>query len=87
MKHAGTDTLATLADLLEALRQRTTLKEKSPGIFYLKSSAFLHFHDDDEGIFADVKLDRANYSRHRVSTRQERQSLLRKIDRCLNSLK
>ena len=80
MKHAGADTLERLADLLENLRQRTVLKEKSPGTFYLKSRAFLHFHDDPAGIFADVKLDRRDYSRHRISTVKERAELLKKID-------
>ncbi len=49
----------TIADLLEKLRQRPVLREKSPGIFLLKSRAFLHFHDDPAGIFADMKLDDA----------------------------
>ena len=83
MRHAGTDTLEQLRDLLVELRQRTLLKEKSPGIFYVKSKAFLHFHDDPSGIFADVKLDQENYSRHRVSTRAERMALLKKVDRSL----
>ena len=72
-----------LADLLQELRQRSLLKEKSPGIFYVKSKAFLHFHDDPSGIFADVKLDQQNYSRQRVSNRTERASLLKKVDKCL----
>ncbi len=85
MKHAGQATLEELGDLLEELRERTQLKERSPGIFYVKSKTFLHFHDDPSGIFADVKLDQQTYSRHRVSTRAERASLLRKVDRSLAS--
>ena len=80
MKHAGADTLERLAELLEELRRRTVLREKSPGSFYLKSRAFLHFHDDPAGIFADVKLDHRDYSRHRISTLKERAELLKKID-------
>jgi len=83
MKHAGKRTLENLAEFLEQLRQRTVLKEKNPGIFYLRSKAFLHFHDDPAGVFADVKLDQENYSRHRVSTDTERAKLLRRIDRSL----
>jgi hypothetical protein len=83
MRHAGRDTLEQLSGLLEELRQRTQLKEKRSGIFYLKSKAFLHFHADPSGIFADVKLDQQNYSRHRVSTHAERTSFLKKIDRSL----
>jgi hypothetical protein len=85
MRHAGPDTLEALADLLQELRQRALLKEKSPGIFYVKSKAFLHFHDDPSGIFADVKLDQQNYSRQRVSTRAERASLLKRVDKSLAS--
>jgi len=56
MKHAGPETFVLLASLLEKLRERPLLKEKSPGVFYLKSRAFLHFHDDPAGQFADVRL-------------------------------
>jgi hypothetical protein len=83
MRHAGPDTFERLADLLQELRKRTPLTEKSPGCFYFKSKAFLHFHDDPAGIFADVKLDQENFFRLRVSTRTERMVLLRKIDQAL----
>ncbi|HEY2989099.1 MAG TPA: hypothetical protein VGL11_15310 [Candidatus Binatia bacterium] len=53
-------------------------------MFYLKSKAFLHFHDDPAGIFADVKLDLANYSRCRATTRREQEGLLRRIDKSLS---
>jgi hypothetical protein len=87
MKHAGTDTLALLSELLVELRQRTILKEKSVRIFYLRSVAFLHFHDDPAGIFADVKLDPNGYSRVSVTTRAEQKALLRKIDQRLETFK
>jgi hypothetical protein len=58
MKHADSDTLAQLAPLLIQVRQRVpSLKEKGMGKFYLKSSAFLHFHQDPAGLFADLKVD------------------------------
>jgi hypothetical protein len=41
MKHAGPEALEQLAPLLERLRQRAILQEKSPGVFYLKSKPFL----------------------------------------------
>ena len=83
MKHAGQDILKRLAPLLRELRKRSGLREKSVGVFYLKSKAFLHFHDDPAGIFADVKLDLTAYSRFRVTTIKEQLSLLRRIDKCL----
>jgi hypothetical protein len=59
------------------------LKEKTPGTFYVKSKAFLHFHEDPAGIFADVKLDLQEYSRVRINTAAEQAALLKKIDKCL----
>ena len=56
MRHAGPDTLARIEPLLEELRAREVLRERRPGLFELKSRAFLHFHDDPSGIFADVRL-------------------------------
>jgi hypothetical protein len=41
--------------LLERLRATGRLKERSRGTFYLKSRAFLHFHEDPAGVFADIR--------------------------------
>ena len=73
--------------LLVELRQRAALREKAAGVFYFKSKAFLHFHDDPAGIFADVKLDLKTYSRVRATTKTEQKALLRRIDRSLASLR
>lgn len=56
MRHAGPATLARISPLLGELRSRPVLRERRPGVFYLKSRSFLHFHDDPGGIFADVRL-------------------------------
>ena len=29
--------------------------EKKRGVFYFKSRAFLHFHEDPKGMFADIR--------------------------------
>jgi hypothetical protein len=55
MKHAGEEALAKLAPLLAQIRQAGGLTEKRPGVFYLKSRAALHFHEDPAGLFADVR--------------------------------
>ena len=83
MRHAGTETIKRLAEFLTELRQHALLKEKTPGTFYVKSKAFLHFHEDPAGIFADVKLDLQEYSRVRINTAAEQAALLKKIDKCL----
>ena len=69
MKHASSETLQSLLPLLEQLRNLSGLTERKPGIFYRKSAAFLHFHEDPQGIFADVKLDGRNFTRIDVSQR------------------
>lgn len=87
MKHAGAATLAELTYLLGELRKRKALREPRPGSFYLKSKAFLHFHEDPAGIFADVKLDLVEFERYRATTAKEQQALLARIDRCLTRLR
>ena len=84
MKHAGPAALETLAPLLEKLRKRTAMREKKTGVFYLRSSAFLHFHEDPAGLFADTKIG-ADFTRMRVSTKAEQKELLAAIDRFLKA--
>ena len=81
MKHAGPATLAALEPLLAQLRRRPDLVERTPGAFYRRSKAWLHFHEDPAGIFADVKLDGVEFTRLRVSTAKEQAQLLRLVDR------
>ena len=81
MKHAGQETLEALAELLAAVRARG-LKEPRPGIFYRKGKAWLHFHEDKAGLFADIRLG-AKWERFRVSDAAEQANLLRLIDRSL----
>jgi hypothetical protein len=82
MKHAGPATLARIASLLDELRARQVLRETRPGVFSLKSRAFLHFHDDPSGVFADVRLA-DDFVRMPVTTRSEQADLLERIDACL----
>ena len=82
MKHAGPDTLARISPLLAQLRARTVLRERRPGVFELKSRAFLHFHDDPSGIFCDVRLAE-DFVRMPVTSRSEQSDLLDRIDDCL----
>lgn len=85
MKHAGPDTLARIAPLLAELRARPGLRESRPGVFVLKSRAFLHFHDDPAGIFADVRLAE-DFVRLRVTSASEQSDLLDRIDACLSTV-
>lgn len=54
MRHARDEDLDRLEDLLVQLRTLPGLKEKKRGVFYFKSRAFLHFHEDPKGLFADI---------------------------------
>lgn len=76
MKHAGPDAVARLEPLLAKLRTLPTLVEKRPGVFYRKSSAFLHFHEDPAGLFADLKRG-TEFERFPVNTGVERAALVR----------
>jgi len=78
MKHAGPQALVALADLLEQIRQFADLRERTPGAFYRKSSAFLHFHEDPAGFFADLKIG-DDFERFPVNTPPEKRALLRHI--------
>jgi len=76
VKHAGRETLAALEPLLRQLRKDPGLVERTPGSFYRRSRAFLHFHEDASGTYADVKLDGDKFTRVRATTRQEQSRLL-----------
>lgn len=73
MKHAGDRGLDELEPLLAQVRTLPSLIEKKRGIFHRKSKAFLHFHEDAAGLFADIKVSGdGDYTRLRVSTGAER---------------
>ena len=57
MKHATDNALDQLEDLLKEIRKIERLTEKQRGIFYIKSIAFLHFHEDPTGLYGDLKID------------------------------
>lgn len=84
MKHAGEAALDEREPVLGALRKLPRLKEKKRGTFYVGSKAFLHFHEDPAGLFADLKtsLD-GGYERVRIRTSAERKRLVTLARRAL----
>jgi len=78
MRHATSDTIAALADLVDALRAVDGLTETRPGAFSRGSKAFLHFHEDPTGYYADVRFD-ADFERVRVTTKREQAALVRRV--------
>ena len=75
MRHARGDALDDLEPLLAQLRAIDGLREKSRGVFYRGSVAWLHFHEDPAGLFADVKVD-GTFQRLPVNTAAERKRLV-----------
>jgi hypothetical protein len=75
VRHVTAAGLDVLDDVLSELRGVDGLTEKSRGVFYRGSRAFLHFHEDPSGLYADVRLD-ADFERMRVTTKAERKRLL-----------
>ena len=57
MKHAGPASLDALEPLLAEIRPRVAIDpkivEKKRGSFYRRGKAWLHFHEDPAGYFAD----------------------------------
>lgn len=84
MKHATDNSLDQIETLLARIRKIGPLKEKKRGIFYRKSSAFLHFHEDAAGLFADLR-DGTAWLRLPVNTRQEQSDLVARIIATLDS--
>jgi hypothetical protein len=78
MKHAGAASLDQLEPLLQRIRACGGLREKSRGIFYLKSRAYLHFHEDPAGIFVDVRAaDGKDFDRLKLDADVEAELLAR----------
>ncbi|HET6324923.1 MAG TPA: hypothetical protein VFG04_09505 [Planctomycetaceae bacterium] len=78
MKHASAAALDRLDSLLDQIRKQRGLKERKRSVFYRGSSAFLHFHEDPAGMFADVRTASV-WERLPVSTRAQQRDLLAKV--------
>lgn len=76
MKHATSVALDELEPLLAQLRALQGLQERSRGVFYRRSKAFLHFHEDPAGLFADVRNASGDFDRIKVSDGEGQGALL-----------
>lgn len=86
MKHATAAALDRLEPVLEELRRLDGLKEKSRGVFYRASKAFLHFHEDPAGLFADVRNAGGDFDRYRVETDAERAAFVAAVGALIGSI-
>lgn len=75
MKHAGAAALDDLEPLLGRVRTIEGLKERRRGVFYKGTKAFLHFHEDAEGYFADARTN-GDWRRFGLRSKTERERLL-----------
>jgi hypothetical protein len=66
MKHATATALDQIELLLERLRKLNGLSERKRGIFYHRSKAFLHFHEDPSGLYADIRLAGDDFERFKL---------------------
>jgi hypothetical protein len=82
MKHAGPEALDQLEPVLAKLRKLDGLRERKRGAFYRGSSAFLHFHEDPAGFFADMKVA-DDFVRFPVNSSAEVEKLLARAARAL----
>jgi hypothetical protein len=85
MRHLTPARVPELEPLLGQLREIGGLTERSPGTFYRGSRAFLHFHEDGDDFYADVKLAGPEFERRRVTTRAEQHALVREVRKTLTT--
>lgn len=78
MKHAGDEALEQLEGLLIQLRGIDALKVKKPGVFYYRSKALFHFHEDPSGLFVDLKCD-GEFSRFEVTTDAQQKTFMSRV--------
>lgn len=77
--------LECIAPLLAVLRTNSALREVRPTVFHLNGRDFIHFHDEVEGLVADVRLASGRI-RMPVGNQQEQAMLLDRIEQALDTL-
>jgi hypothetical protein len=76
MKLASRRSLEALQGMLSDIRRLPDLVVKKTGTFYLKGQAFLHFHEDPQGLVADAKVDGPEFVRFPVNSAAQKAKLL-----------
>lgn len=86
MKHAGVAALDQLEPLLDRLRALGGMTERVRGVFYRKSKAFLHFHEDPAGLFADLRSTAgADFDRFKVDGPERQDALVEAVSARLSA--
>ena len=77
MAHADAKALEPLLPLLRQLRDIKGLKEVKPGIFYCRGAAFIHFHDEQGTLVADLKkAGGSGFDRYPLNTAPAQRNLV-----------
>jgi hypothetical protein len=87
VRHATPDDLIEADDLLRSLRGIDGLVEKRPGVFSYRSRAFLHFHADPSGLYADVRLQGDDFERLPVHSRRQQRELVREVRAAMGEMR
>ena len=83
MRHATEADLDRVDDLLGRLRHVEGIVERNRGKFQRGSKAFLHFHEDGDDMYADVRLA-DDFVRRRVTSVAEQDALVAEIAAALS---
>jgi hypothetical protein len=81
VRHITPARLDGIEELLASLRTVDGLVERKRGVFYRRSRAFLHFHEDGDDVYADVRLGGDDFERLRATTKSEQRALVKRIVR------
>jgi N-acetylglutamate synthase-like GNAT family acetyltransferase len=84
VRHARPEDLEQVSELLAHLRAVPGLVERKAGTFYRGSRAFLHFHQDPSGMYADVRLTEPDFERMRVNSSREQARLMTLVRQTLS---
>lgn len=77
MPRADADALARIAPVLRQLRDIKGVREERPGIFYARREAFVHFHEDAGGLYADLKKSGGSgFDRYPLATPAQQRKLV-----------
>ena len=82
MRH---ETNETLEMLLNFLRSYEILSEMKPTNFHLNGKGFIHFHDEPDGLWADIFLSKGRL-RMPANTASEQADVIGTIETTLESL-
>ena len=86
VKHATEATLKEFSSLLARLDRIEGLKRKKLGVYYFRSKAFLHFHEEGRELYADLRTTRPEFERYLVTSKRSQELLIDSIEQYLGPI-